>query len=240
MSEQKLTKALNEANKEISFINEKHLNLTKLTNGAIDKEQSLKRALDEVNNDLDVLKEKNAKLEDIAKEAEELEYERSRQISYLEKENLQVLGELKSTKKEYQKLKARQTMIQDDNTEDFGQFMVDDASNHKENKLSHATNNISSHQQRRTLSKGESRPKRHLSYQEDNTEDLLQHIPKDSIGHVLGNKEHVLNKINVSGNEKINTHEHAHERKAALPQRRGLGSGQGESNDENTHECNNS
>jgi hypothetical protein len=232
-SEQKLAKALDEANREVSSLNAKHLKLTKVANGAIEKEQSFKRALDEANNEIDALKEKHTKLEDIAKEAKELEYERLRQISYLEKENLQVLGELKITKKEYQTLKARQTMVQDDNTEDFGQYMVHDALNHRENKSSHT---IHDKNDGRMFSKGGSQTRRHLSNQEDNTEDLLRYIPKNTVRNALANKENDLNKTSASNIDKRNIHE----QHVSLSQKRGLGSGEGESNDENTQECNNS
>jgi len=62
--------------------------------------------------------------EDMKRSADELEYEKNRQISYLESENLQCLGELKLKKKEIQSLKVeRNTEIYDEPTEDIGSII---------------------------------------------------------------------------------------------------------------------
>lgn len=74
----------------------------------------------------DELKEKYMRQKELnknlKKSSQELEYEKNRQISYLENENLQYLGELKEMKKEVLSLKAQRRVleIEDEPTEDLG------------------------------------------------------------------------------------------------------------------------
>jgi chromosome segregation ATPase len=90
-----------------------------------------------------LIKQKYAKQQEINESlkrcSEDLEYEKNRQISYLENENLQYLGELKETKKEINSLRAqRNVMCSDasqDLTEDLGSIISMKLSeNNKENQ----------------------------------------------------------------------------------------------------------
>ncbi len=101
-------------------------------NEDFDKECTNKGALlEKLESKLVALKQKYAKQQEIneslKRSSEELEYEKNRQISYLENENLQYLGELKTAKKEIQSLKVqRQNMnsaLNDEPTEDLGSII---------------------------------------------------------------------------------------------------------------------
>ncbi len=78
---------------------------------------------------IDELKEKYSRQKqlnhNLKKSSQELEYEKNRQISYLENESLQYLGELKHIKKEVQSLKAQRRVLEidDEPTEDLGSIV---------------------------------------------------------------------------------------------------------------------
>ena len=105
----------------------------------LSKKQTIQTTLER---DITAIKQNYAKQKEIndnlKKSSKELEYEKNRQISYLENENLQYLGELKATKKEIKSLKAQRYVMNsdadDEPTEDLGSIisMNLDASN-KEN-----------------------------------------------------------------------------------------------------------
>lgn len=92
---------------------------------------ALKKNHEKLEEELSLIKNKYAKQKELNKalkqSSDELEYEKNRQISYLENENLQYLGELKATKKELKSLKVQRHMfssgVDDAPTEDLGSIV---------------------------------------------------------------------------------------------------------------------
>ena len=106
-----------------------------------EEKQKLTNQLKSVNEEVCKLKEKLEKLQQISASvqgsASELEAEKNRQVSYLEKENLQFLAEVKQLKQEIRKLKSERKIssiaaADDEPTEDLG-FLSKFVSNDKEN-----------------------------------------------------------------------------------------------------------
>ena len=110
-----------------------------------DEKENLAKQLKNVNEEVHKLKEKQEKLQQISASvqgsASELEAEKNRQVSYLERENLQFLAEVKQLKQEIRKLKSERKFssvvaTDDEPTEDLG-FISKLVSNDKENNPNH-------------------------------------------------------------------------------------------------------
>jgi len=96
------------------------------------KEKSdIREKLKDARREVVALNEKRKQIQEIAENvkgtAKDLEYEKNRQVAYLEKENLHILEENKKLKKEVRSLKtekkAAALVIQDEPTEDLGSML---------------------------------------------------------------------------------------------------------------------
>ncbi len=116
----KLQRELQKSNKELDRVSEE------LENAQFASVQSnnADEALSELKSKYGKQKELNKSLKQSYKE---LEYDKNRQIAYLEKENLEYLDELKTTKREIKSLKAQRHMmsvgVDDAPTEDIGSLI---------------------------------------------------------------------------------------------------------------------
>jgi chromosome segregation ATPase len=103
----------------------------------IELDKTLKKAKEEVSS----LSLKQKQFQQIAQNvkcsAKDLEDEKNRQVSYLEKENLQILEENRKLKQELRSLKSRSkssvSTFQEDPTEDLGSILSNFAAHDKEN-----------------------------------------------------------------------------------------------------------
>ena len=130
----KLRKELEKMNLELKRVNVEFQEAQLKSAEMKDVDKTLKQKV-EVHSKLEeeykVLKEKYAKQKGVnaslRQSSEELEYEKNRQISYLEGENLKYLRELKESNKEIQSLKAQRNFISsevhDEPTEDLGSII---------------------------------------------------------------------------------------------------------------------
>lgn len=138
---------LKEENKSIPLLQVElknvNLELERVSSSQFESSEKVAGQLNELNNKLkvkndeqmkrnaayDELKEKYKKQKEINQNLKnsstELEREKNRQISYLESENLQYLGELKQMKKQMHSMKAQRRMqeIDDEPTEDLGSII---------------------------------------------------------------------------------------------------------------------
>jgi len=122
-----LRNELQKVNRELERVNREFEKSQQINVQTNDIDETLKIQSEE----LAVIKSKYSKQKDLNKtlkeRCEELEYDKNRQISYLETENLQYLGEIKAAKKEIKALKAQRHMmsagVDDAPTEDLGSII---------------------------------------------------------------------------------------------------------------------
>ena len=178
----------------------------------LEKEKKYHGQIDNAAEEISIVKKEYSSLKCIADKAREyvaaLEIEKDRQITFLEKENLQLLEELNMKKKEIHKLIAERDVQRctndDDKSEELGELYsaYNENQKNKENKINS--------QENRTIS----------------LKDCGTRNRNDS---VLSDKK---NRLNISETSL------SHTSSFSKSNYKGLGSGEGEATDENTTECN--
>ena len=115
---------------------------------ARDEKAKIKDKFDTANQEIAILNNKQKQLQDIAEvvrdSAKDLEEEKNRQVSYLEKENLHILEENKKLKKDLRTLKTQRKAValavDDEKTEDLGSILsLARSSNDKENTVNNSS-----------------------------------------------------------------------------------------------------